>query len=123
MAIGIKDYEFWYMNPRKILLYTKGKQKEIQQKLDYDNTIAFVQGQYFMDALLATVGNMLSGKKKEPFKYPEHPYKLGDSTKNATADNPEGLSEEEINRQRENFVARFMAMKANFELNHGKKNG
>lgn len=77
-----------------------------------------------MDALLTTVGNMFSsGKKKKPFEYPKHPYKLGDSTKKATTDNPEGLSEEEINKQREAFVARFFAMKTNFELNHDKKNG
>ena len=35
-----------------------------------------LEGMYFMDALVATVGNMFRGKGQKAFEYPKEPYTL-----------------------------------------------
>lgn len=94
--------------------YVKGYEQARERKLEESNSLAHLQGQYIVEALLSTVGNMFSGKSAKKFKYPDKPYELN------TQRNKE-LTEEELQRQRELFVARLEAMKTNFELNHNKK--
>ena len=38
--------------------------------------MAYLQGSYFAEALLSTIGNMLSDKTSKKHKYPEQPYDL-----------------------------------------------
>lgn len=38
--------------------------------------MAYLQGRYFVDALLSTVGNMFSKKGAKPLEYPKEPYNL-----------------------------------------------
>ena len=102
------------MNPRRLTLYINAFTKKTKREFEYQNTLAFIQGRYFVDALMTTVGNMFSGKGHKPFEYPEKPYELGKSSDDIN------LDEEEIQRQREMFVARFKIMQQNFEINHPK---
>lgn len=78
--------------------------------------LAHLQGQYFAEAIMATVCNALSGKSGKKYEYPSKPYKLNTSTQ-------EEMSEKEMQKQRELFVAKLMAMQANYELNHNNKKG
>ena len=71
---------------------------------------AYVQGEYFYEALLATVGNLFN--KGKPHKFPEKPYSQNKEVE---------LTEEEIQRQRELFVANLKAMETNFNLNKQKE--
>lgn len=69
---------------------------------------AYIQGLYVRDALLCTVGNMF-GDKNSKFTYPEKAYSL--------AREEEKLSEDEIQRQRDAFVATLQTMAHNFNRN------
>ena len=44
--------------------------------MEVDNTIAYLQGAYFTEALMATVGNMFAGKASKRHEYPDKPYNL-----------------------------------------------
>lgn len=101
------------MNPRRIMIHSKANGIKVRRDFEWANVIAHLQGQYFCEALLATVGNMFKDKKTEAFEYPKKPYEFGKSV--------EDLNEEEIQKQRDLFVARFMAMQSNFNLAKGIK--
>lgn len=83
--------------------YKEKKQAEIEEK----NFFAYIQGAYFADAIMATIGNAFTkGKKHE---YPKEPYQLGEKK--------EITSESEIQAQRDLFVAKLQMMKLNYDLN------
>ena len=52
--------------------YNEAKKNEIKQA----NMLMHLEGMYFMDALLATVGNMFRGRGQKAFEYPKEPYTL-----------------------------------------------
>ena len=108
-AIGVSWEQFWTLNPHIIKILIKADAEKHKTKMQEANIIAHLQGQYFMEALYATVGNMFSGKTVKKHKYPEKPYELYKNKE---------LTEEDLQKQRELFVARLMAMQTNFELNH-----
>ena len=56
---------------------------------------------------------MFSGKTAKKYKYPDKPYELNGDKE---------LTEEELQKQRELFVAKLMVMKSNFEINHKDSN-
>lgn len=101
------------MNPHIINILIKGHAEKTKEEIEKANVIAHLQGQYIAEALLCTVGNMFSGKSSKKHKYPNKPYELNKSKKEMT--------EEELQRQRELFVAKLQVMKANFEIDHKKK--
>lgn len=100
------------MNPHKIGIYVEASNLKIKRDFEFANTVAHIQGMYFVEALISTVGNMFAGKNSKPHEYPDKPYDLGNTGE---------LSEEEIQVQRDLIVARFMAMQTNFELNKKAK--
>lgn len=51
---------------------------------------------------------MFSGKSSKKYEYPSKPFDLYKKE----------LTEDELQKQRELFVAKLMAMQTNFELNH-----
>lgn len=110
-AIGVTWEEFWTLNPHIVKLLIKGHKEKVQEELEIANLIAFYQGQYNMFSLLATVGNMFSGKSSKKYEYPSKPFDLYKKE----------LTEDELQKQRELFVAKLMAMQTNFELNHKTK--
>lgn len=79
------------------------------------NTMMYVQGRYFADALICTVGNMFRGKNTKPLEYPKEPYKLFNETIE--------LTEEEKQKQRENLLLSLKVMQGNFNRTHKNKKG
>lgn len=71
-------------------------------------------GSYGISALMVAIDHCLNGRKARS-KYIEKPIMQELEEKNKP------LSEEEMDRQRELFVAKLEAMRVNFELNHKKK--
>lgn len=104
------------MNPRIIKLHIKGHEEKIKEQ-DY---MAWLQGQYFVSALDATVCNNTLWRKKgtKPHQYVEKPFLESLGKKQSDKNN-----EDELQKQRELFVARFEAMGANFRLSQKNKDG
>ena len=110
MAIGIGFDEFWHMTPHKVMLCMKAHEKQLEE----ENLLAHLQGQYFVEALLATVGNMFSGKGAHKFTYPEKPHELF-----AKPVEERELTQEEKDTQVQALFADLMARKARLDT---KKN-
>lgn len=99
------------MNPHRIRIHIKSHNIRVKREFELFNVEAHLQGEYFCEALAAVVGKMFGGKHE----YPKEAYKFGNETS-------EELTEQEIQAQRDLFVARFLAMQSNFNLAKGKKN-
>lgn len=85
----------------------------MEQKRDYDNFIAYLNGIYVREALVSTVGNMFLGKGKKPYEYPDKPIELSGKERE--------LTEDEKELQRQNFLASLFTMQSNFERNKKEK--
>lgn len=109
LAIGISYNDFWNMNPRIVKVCIEGYKNKINRELEYDNYVAYLSGIYVRDALASTVGNMFSKKSSKPIEYPREPYPV-------TEKQQEYNEQQEIERQRQLFMARLQAMQTNFEL-------
>jgi hypothetical protein len=103
------------MNPRIIQAIADGYAEKKKDDMQIENCVAYLQGRYFMDALMATVGNMFKRRGQKPYQYPESPYDLDEQKSNGE------LTEEEIEKQRERFAAKLTRMEANFKA--GQKQG
>lgn len=112
MAIGIGFNEFWHMTPHKVALCQKAHEKQIEEQ----NFLAHLQGQYFVEALLATVGNMFSGKGAKKFEYPNKPHDLFEKP----VEEEHELTQEEKDIQVKALFADLMARKARFDAKHNK---
>lgn len=101
------------MNPHIIKLLTKG----YKEKMKSQDTLNWYLGQYFASALDSTVCNAILWRKKgsKPHSYMAKPiiHQLDERNK--------PMTEDELQRQRELFVAKLEVMKTNFELSHPKK--
>lgn len=106
MAIGIGFDEFWRMTPHKVMLCQKAHEKQLEEK----NLLAYIQGQYVVEALLATVGNMFSGKGAKKFSYPDKPHELFEKTVEEHE-----LTQEEKDTQVKALFADLMARKTRFD--------
>ena len=84
-------------------------EKAHEQRLSEQNSLMHLQGYYFVEALRSTVGNMFKKKTSQPYTYPEKPFEINE---------PKEMTEEEIQKQRELFMAKLLVMKSNYELNH-----
>jgi hypothetical protein len=113
--LGISWEDFWHMNPRIIQAIADGYAEKKKDDMQIENCVAYLQGRYFMDALMATVGNMFKRRGQKPYQYPESPYDLDEQKSNGE------LTEEEIEKQRERFAAKLTRMEANFKA--GQKQG
>ena len=85
-----------------------GYRERKQIEMDQQNILAHIQGAYFADAIMATIGNAFTKGKKH--KYPDKPYELGNKNN--------ALSEDDIQNQRDLFVAKLQMMKLNYEMNN-----
>ena len=109
LSIGIDETIFWGLNPRKLKPYIKAYRIRKRE----ENMMSYVQGRYFVDALLSTVGNMFKGKHAKAFEYPKEPYPLFEEKVE--------LTEEEIKRQRNNLILSLKIMQSNFNNSHKKR--
>ena len=122
IPLGTTYNDFWQLNPRIINVmveaYNESKKNEIRQA----NMLYHLEGMYFMDALLATVGNMFRGRGQKAFEYPEEPITLD-------LEYEKGLdmsddADRDIALQRRNFVTQLNNMFRDLEpvVERKKKN-
>ena len=104
LSIGISYDAFWKMNPHIIMLHIKAH----ELKYEEENTLMYIQGRYFVDSLLCTVGNMFSSKNSKTYEYPSEPYELKEKI----------LTEEEKQTQVDELFANLNAMKERFDAKH-----
>ena len=109
---GVSYEEFGRLNMHQIRHISNAYSEKIQEDFKMSDTIAFIHGRYMVEALLCTVGNMLGGKNNK-FEYPEKPY-----TMNGVQ---EELTEEEVELQRQQFIAALRTMETNFNLNKAQE--
>ena len=84
-----------------------------KRQIESENAIAHLQGAYIAEAILSTVGNMLSGKNAKKHDYPEKPYDLN-------LDVSEEQKERENERKLELFAAQLTARMNNFNLSNSQ---
>lgn len=82
-------------------------QKKKKDEIEYQEYLAWQSGMYIMEAISATLGNWLC-QPKEPFKYPENPFK------------PKETEEERIERELKQMIANEEAYIA-VHKSHGLK--
>lgn len=109
---GISLDRFGKLNMKEIHYIANAYAERQKAEFEKADVSAYIQGRYMVDALLATVGNMLGGKKAN-FTYPEQAYSL--------THQEQELSEDEIQRQRDAFVASLQTMAHNFNRNKKKQ--
>ena len=109
---GISYTDFGKLNMIQIRHIAKAYSEKVEDDFRKSDVIAFIQGRYVVEALLCTVGNMLGGKNAK-FTYPDKAYTMQNEE--------EHLSEEEIQRQREQFIAMMQVMEKNFKNNKSKE--
>lgn len=108
--MGVTWQEFWGMNPHII----KCLQKGYEEKMKQEDCLQYLWwGSYGLSAVTVAVEHCLAGKKAKS-KYVEK------TIMHEIEERNKPLSEEELQRQRELFVAKLEVMKTNFELNHSK---
>lgn len=76
IPLGTTYDDFWRLNPRKINIMVKAYNEAKKTELRQMNMLYHLEGMYFAEALLATVGNMFRGKGQKAFEYPKEPYTL-----------------------------------------------
>lgn len=108
ISIGVSKSEVLDNCPKELWPYEKAHIRRIEEA----NGLMHIQGQYFAEAIMATICNQLGGKTGKKHEYPKKPYEINKKQE---------LSEDELQKQREAFVAGLMVMKSNFELEHPKK--
>lgn len=110
---GISYDDFGKLNMKQIRHIANAYAEKQKEDFRLADVIAYIQGRYMVDALLCTVGNMLDGKSVK-FEYPEQAYSMANQEKE--------LTEDEIQKQREQFIAMLQTMQSNFNLNKEKEN-
>lgn len=113
--MGVSWNDFWKLNPHIVKLLVKGDNEKQRRELEISNIAAFNQGQYFTHSILCTVGNMFGGKRSKKHEYPSEPFEI------FKKETKEEFTEEELQQQREAFVARLMALKYNFDSEQKNK--
>ena len=98
---------FWHLTPKKLDAFYEA----YRIKKDADDEKMWLMGLYIQSAVGTAVEHCLAGRKAKS-KYVDKPLLKDIAEKNRV------LSEEELQLQRELFVAKLEVMKTNFELNH-----
>lgn len=102
IPLGVSYSEFWTLNPHRIEILVLAYNEAKKQELRSQNALFHLQGQYFAEALLVTVGNMFRGKGKKPYEYPDKPFDLNfEFEKGLNMKNDE---DREIAKKRREFV-------------------
>lgn len=112
--MGVDLADFWHLTPHSLYLIAEGYNKALKRQLDYDNHIAYIQGAYFLEALMASVGNMFAKKGHKGHEYPDKPYSFNIDADEAQKD------ETEEERQRKLFAAQLSTAMSNFNLSKQK---
>ena len=105
---GVSLEEFGKLNMKHIHYIANAYAEKQESEFKIADVMAFIQGRYMVDALLCTVGNMFGGKNSK-FEYPEQAYSMKGQEKELTQD--------EIEQQRQQFIATLQTMERNFNKN------
>lgn len=108
-VMGVTWEQFWKLNPRKLDSIFAGYKAKLKED-DYKN---WLNGIYTQSAVFVSIDIALNGRKSKS-KYLKRPLL-------EEMENQQNMSEEEMQKQRELFVAKLLAMQANFNINHGEK--
>lgn len=101
--MGISYEEFKHMNPRKLEYVRDGYKQKIKQI----DALNWMNGQYTMSAVAVAIEANFANNPKG--KYMKKPVIFAMETR-----------EEDLQKQREAFLAGLLAMQANYELEHPK---
>lgn len=114
LSIDIPYSVFWHLTPKTLRAHHKAYSMKEKRM---DEMIWAACGNYVLSAVAVAVEGCLAGKKSK-LKYVEKPllHKTEQKTEQKT-----DFTEEELQKQREMFVAMLNIKKANFELNHKKR--
>lgn len=104
---GLSVDDIDWSSPADMKPYLKAHNEELKEK-DY---LSWLQGQYMLSAVSVAIEHCLAGRRAKT-KYIKKPLLQ------EIEENNKPMTEDEIKRQRELFVAKLEAMKTNFELNH-----
>ena len=107
-AMGVTWDEFWKCTPFMLKRIANGHQEKVKE-IDFLN---WLNGKYQLSATAVAIDHCLNGRKAST-EYVEKPF---------MEQIEESDTEKELQKKREAFVAGLMAMKANFEISHPKKN-
>ena len=97
------------MNPRKLKPFIEADSIRFKKRMTECESISYMQGQYNR---LAIISCLPKGSK-----YPDKPIKIFDFDKKSDV----VLTEEEIQKERENLFSKLQLMQINFELNKNKE--
>lgn len=104
LSIGVDLPSFWGLTPHSLLLIAKGYDVAFKRQIERDNAVAYIQGQYIVEAIAMAVG----GKHN----YPDKPYDL----------NLDGRKEErEKDAQLKLFASQLTNSMSNFNLSKENK--
>jgi len=111
LSIGVDTGSFWGLTPHTLRIISKGYDIALKRQIEHENAMAHLQGAYFVEALMATVGNMFSSKNSKKYKYPDKPHDLNldDNT-----------TEREQESQLQLFAASLTTAMSNFNLSKEK---
>lgn len=107
-GLSVEDID--WSSPADMKPYLKAHKEELKEK-DY---LAWISNQYTLSAVMVAVEHNLAGRKAKS-KYIKEPI-ISSAEKRSGQ-----MSENEIQKQRELFMARLQAMKANWDIEQGKK--
>ena len=111
LSIGMTYDQYWYGDP--LMVRTFYKAHKLKEQLADQQ--AWLQGQYVMAAIGATLGNMLSDEKSDPIEYPEEPYLLTEERQRSEV---RRIAQEEREKA---FAQAYMLQMVQAGKNWGKK--
>lgn len=107
LAIGVPYDLFWHLTPNGLKAFYEAE--KIKRETEDEKMWMF--GHYVESAVFTAVEHVFGGRKAKS-TYLKKPLLEEAMEKNKP------MSEEELQRQRELFVAKLQIMKTNFDLNH-----
>lgn len=111
MAIGMTYDEYWFGDPLMVRAYYKAD-KLRRERIDEE---AWLNGQYIVSALNATVGNMFRKTGQAPAEYPKEPVSL--SQKRAREQERSEKSKEQEATWAKAWMSSFVQAGKNFGKN------
>lgn len=91
IRIGMTPVQFWEEDAELFWVYLEAYEQEQKARFEYDNSVAFLQGQYFMMA----IAQCLQFSKHPKKIYPKKPFSIG---KNETSPEVKAMQDEEIRK-------------------------
>lgn len=121
IPIGTTYDDFWRLNPHKINIMVKAYNEAKKTEIKQQNMLYHLEGMYFAEALLATVGNMFRGKGQKAHEYPKEPYTMDwEYKKGLSVDDKKA---QEIALKRRQFVTQLNNIFRDIDSAIGEKNG